>query len=340
MPLLPSGLQDTLPPAAALDRHITNVVLDRFALFGYEQVAPPLLEFEDSLLAGKGAAHATNTFRVMDPESQRMMGLRPDITPQIERLALTMLDERTPISRLSYSGQVLRVAPDGLSTKRQLRQAGIELIGMTDHIHPLEPLTAAIEGLSLLGLSSMVVSLSSAGLFDALLGGCLDTSQASIRKAIYQKDTNALPASMPYKELVIDLLTQPIAEVLETHTLPHAASSHIDMLQSLASALSAQFGDTLRVLIDPLDTEGFDYHDGTCFTLMDAESRQELGRGGQYSIDHNYAGCGLTLYVDRLVDIVPTPQQAEAQTVSPETSYQETKQLRDQGIATHYTYQN
>jgi ATP phosphoribosyltransferase regulatory subunit len=70
MLLLPSGLHDIYPPNAARERFVMGALLDRFALFGYEQVTPPLLEFEESLFAGKGKAHAHNTFRVMDRESQ------------------------------------------------------------------------------------------------------------------------------------------------------------------------------------------------------------------------------------------------------------------------------
>ena len=58
-----------------------------FAAHGYERVKPPLLEFEDSLLAGSGVAVAEQTFRLMDPVSQRMMGLRADTTPQVARIA-------------------------------------------------------------------------------------------------------------------------------------------------------------------------------------------------------------------------------------------------------------
>ena len=45
-----------------------------FASHGYQRVKPPLLEFEDSRLAGSGSAVAEQTFRLMDPDSQRMMG--------------------------------------------------------------------------------------------------------------------------------------------------------------------------------------------------------------------------------------------------------------------------
>ena len=63
-------------------------------------VKPPLLEFEDSLLAGSGAAVADQTFRLMDPDSQRMMGLRADTTPQVARIATTRLAARPPAAAL------------------------------------------------------------------------------------------------------------------------------------------------------------------------------------------------------------------------------------------------
>ena len=59
---------------------------------GYERVKPPLVEFEDSLLADAGASMAPHTFRLMDPISQRMMGLRADMTGL--RLEISGVDTR------------------------------------------------------------------------------------------------------------------------------------------------------------------------------------------------------------------------------------------------------
>lgn len=89
--LLPAGLSDLLPPDAAREAALVEAMLAVFAAHGYERVKPPLLEFEEGLLAGSGAAVAEQTFRLMDPVSQRMMGLRADMTPQVARLAATRL---------------------------------------------------------------------------------------------------------------------------------------------------------------------------------------------------------------------------------------------------------
>src|ERR1700709_1806000 len=89
--LLPAGLRDLLPPDAETEASAVEALMTVFAAHGYQRVKPPLLEFEDSLLAGSGAAVAEQTFRLMDPNSQRMMGLRADTTPQVARIATTRL---------------------------------------------------------------------------------------------------------------------------------------------------------------------------------------------------------------------------------------------------------
>src|ERR1700712_5893342 len=89
--LLPAGLRDLLPPEAETEAAAVETLMDAFAAHGYQRVKPPLLEFEDTLLAGSGSAMAEQTFRLMDPESQRMMGLRADTTPQVARIATTRL---------------------------------------------------------------------------------------------------------------------------------------------------------------------------------------------------------------------------------------------------------
>ena len=80
--LLPDGLRDALPPDAAHEAAIIERLMQVVGSRGYERVEPPLVEFEDSLLGGAGQDVALATFRLMDPVSQRMMGLRADMTPQ------------------------------------------------------------------------------------------------------------------------------------------------------------------------------------------------------------------------------------------------------------------
>jgi ATP phosphoribosyltransferase regulatory subunit len=334
MPLLPSGLQDSLPPYAAHERWVMGTLLERFALFGYQHVSPPLLEFEETLLAGKGAAQAQNTFRVMDNASQKMMGLRADITPQIERIATTLLSNGQAVSRLSYAGQVLRVSPTGLNPARQLRQAGIEMIGDATHVSELEVLTAGIEALHVLGLSTLVLGLSYGGLFEALFKNCDTEVAALIRKAVYHKDVGSLPEVTPHKATTVALLTEPLDKLLAMDDLPEKVAHALHEMQRLQRELQQRF-PSLHVQIDPLDTEGFDYHTGQCFTLFDSKSRQEVGRGGCYDLSEMQRGCGLTFYVERLIaSAITLPSLPNQRIIAADMDYAEAKQLRDAGMVT------
>ncbi|HYE50357.1 MAG TPA: ATP phosphoribosyltransferase regulatory subunit, partial [Azospirillaceae bacterium] len=89
--LLPAGLRDLLPQDAQHEASVVERLVGEFVRHGYDRVKPPLIEFEEGLLAGSGAALANQTFRLMDPVSQRMMGVRSDMTPQVARIAQARL---------------------------------------------------------------------------------------------------------------------------------------------------------------------------------------------------------------------------------------------------------
>ena len=52
--LLPAGLNDGLPPDAAHEAAIVELLIASFAAHGYDRVKPPLVEFEETLLGGAG----------------------------------------------------------------------------------------------------------------------------------------------------------------------------------------------------------------------------------------------------------------------------------------------
>src|SRR3984893_14304940 len=151
--LLPAGLRDLLPPDAETEASAVEALMTVFAAHGYQRVKPPLLEFADSLLTGSGVAVADQTFRLMDPDSQRMMGLRADTTPQVARIATTRLARTPRPLRLSYAGQCLRVRGSQLAPDRQIAQAGVELIGCDSPAADAEIVLVGAEALASVGLT-------------------------------------------------------------------------------------------------------------------------------------------------------------------------------------------
>ena len=54
--LLPTGLYDLLPPVAEREAEVTARLMAVLTSHGYQRVKPPLVEFEETLLSGAGAA--------------------------------------------------------------------------------------------------------------------------------------------------------------------------------------------------------------------------------------------------------------------------------------------
>ena len=58
--LLPTGASDVLAQDAEFEEQTVATLMRCFAGHGYERVKPPLIEFEDGLLRGDGAAMASD----------------------------------------------------------------------------------------------------------------------------------------------------------------------------------------------------------------------------------------------------------------------------------------
>ena len=167
--LLPAGMCDVLPPDAEIEATATEQIIACFTSYGYERVKPPLIEFEESLLSGGGAAMAGQTFRIMDPISQRMMGVRTDMTMQVARIAATRLKKRARPTRLCYGGQVLRVRGTQIRPERQFGQVGSELIGSHSPKADSEVILMAIDSLRSLGINNLTIDIALPTLVPSLL---------------------------------------------------------------------------------------------------------------------------------------------------------------------------
>ena len=194
--LLPAGLRDILSPNAGNEARLIEILIGRLALHGYDRVKPPLVEFETTLLSGPGAATGNRLFRLMDPVSQRMMGVRADMTVQIARIAASRLKNAPRPVRLCYAGEVLRTTANPLNPEREVVQVGAELIGSETAEADAEIVLVAVEALKEAGVQDLSVDL----MVPPLVPSVLDTlsldpaRREQIRVALDRKDIAAVTA--------------------------------------------------------------------------------------------------------------------------------------------------
>ena len=316
--LLPAGLRDALPPAAEWEAKVGERLLACLAGHGYQRVKPPLVEFEETLLAGAGAKLASQTFRLMDPVSQRMMGVRPDITLQVARIAETRLADAPRPLRLSYMGQVLRVKGTQLRPERQFAQVGLELIGSAARAADIEVATLAAEALSEIGVPNASIDLCEPTLVPAVCRGLnLDEQTAeAVRAALDQKDAAALKAAAGNDAKVFEPLLRLAGPALEVGPkllaldLPAEGRAMLADLVAVSEAVRKAVPGIL-VTIDAAEARGFDYQTGVSFTLFARGVRGELGRGGRYDSGGVEPSSGFTLYLDSVIRALPAPQAAK-----------------------------
>ncbi len=343
--LLPIGLRDVLPPDAAFETEVGRRLLDMFALQGYEQVAPPLVEFEDSFLGGTGAAMAHDSFRLMDPVSQRMMVVRSDITPQIARIATTRLAAAPRPLRLAYLGQVLRVRGGQLRPQRQFRQAGIELIGSTAPEADAEVIALAVSSLLSLGLRDITVDLNMPTLIPSLCGelGYSGTALARLKAALDRKDAAAVATLADRgRDRLLALLNaaapaETALERLGRIDLPADAARVRAELASIVPCIRAELPN-LTLTVDAVEHRGFEYHSGTSFTIFCRGQRGEVGRGGRYLTGSDpevgEPAVGMTLFMDAVQRALPPATPSERLFLPCGTSAEERRKLQDQGWIT------
>ncbi len=316
--LLPNGFADSLPPNAQAEADAIRILIDQFSSFGYQRVKPPLVEFEESLLApGPGERLASETFRMMDPVTHRMLGVRSDITAQIARIVSSRMKEEPRPLRLTYANDVLRTSGSQMRTERQFTQVGCEIIGPAHCVQTdVEVCVLALSGLRALEIDNITLDLTIPGFVERVLGGIEDEAlRARILKIVAQRDSDALLAfNMPETQLLADAMrASGVADkaiaLLDKASFDPVITKYWERLKSVYSGVRDALNDLgvkgVSLTLDLLEQDGFEYHKAFGFTLFSLDARGELGRGGCYDVrfgadKSGETAKGFTLYMDTI----------------------------------------
>jgi ATP phosphoribosyltransferase regulatory subunit len=196
--LLPEGLRDRLPPEAEAASRLMHRVIVAIGRHGYARVQPPLAEFEESLVGRLKSSRATDLLRIVDPVSQRMLALRPDITAQIGRIAVTRMGHSPRPLRLAYGGPVIKLRATQLRPERELLQAGAELIGTDSVAAVSEVIAVALDALRAARVEDITVDLTLPDLVETLAAGPMPIAPdriGEVRRLLDAKDAGGLAAA-------------------------------------------------------------------------------------------------------------------------------------------------
>jgi ATP phosphoribosyltransferase regulatory subunit len=233
-------------------------------------------------------------YKFVDRGNGRMMLLRPDITPQIARIAAMLMSDVPKPLRLCYRANVFRHEEEHAGRARELFQIGGELIGLGGPEADAEVIAVAIEALQKIGLKEFKIAIGQVEFFRGLMNGIgLSTDlQKQIHPAVIRKDRSRLiqilkQGNVPENKsrqviTVLSLFGQEevIEQAWSLNTFSACRSALTRLREVFRILLSAGWKDHL--LIDLSDVRGFDYYTGIIFEVFAKDLGVPLGRGGRY----------------------------------------------------------
>lgn len=286
--VLPEYIQDALPAEAAKLEELRRRLLDAFRLNGYQLVAPPLLEYLESLLTGAGQDLQLKTLKLVDQLSGRTMGVRADITPQVARIDAHLLN-RKGVARLCYCGSVAHALPSSLTATREPLQLGAEVYGHAGLEADAEVIRLLAESLLSAGVGTSRIDLGHVGIFKALArkAGLLPEREEALFDCLQAKDLPGL------RDLLGSVSCKVSTALLALPTLYGGAEvlakakeillDDVEIMAALGELeqLARDLAD-LPISFDLADLRGYHYHSGVVFAAYGGRSPVALALGGRY----------------------------------------------------------
>ena len=298
--LLPQGVTEILPDAAAKLETLRRQVLDDLQQSGFQLVFPPMMEFIDSLIQGAGVDLTTQTFKVPDQGSLKTLGIRADMTPQIAQIDAHRLS-KSAINRLCYIGTVLRTKPSTLGGSRELLQFGAEIFGDESLVADQAIVDAMVSTLRIGGIDSMIVSLSHVGIFTDLVEQLeLDeTLSSKLFNAMQRKSTPDIAELNAKSEADLSIFLKLLSSRGDRIVIQNFSAT-LENAGMLSEKITLALRDinelakylekipTVDVYIDLVELHGYRYHTGLTFQAFIANEGKAIAKGGRYAgISHD-----------------------------------------------------
>jgi ATP phosphoribosyltransferase regulatory subunit len=294
--LLPDHISDSLPTQARQIEETRRMLLDTANCYGFELVMPPLVEHLDSLLIGSGANSGSaldlQTFKLVDQQSGRTLGVRADITPQVARIDAHLLN-RQGLTRLCYCGPVLHTRPALPHASREPLQFGAEIYGHAGLEADLEVLDLALQSVRVANIQDCQIDLCDVRIVATLFKEYpVDSSLLPlIYQALAAKDAPAIREMIGLHEDARAALLAIVTLYGDESVLSRASISlprlpnielALDNLHWIYEHLIEMGIPSKNIHFDLSDLGDYGYYTATRFALYSSSAKDALARGGRY----------------------------------------------------------
>ena len=332
-----AGARDLNPREVDGNRWLCDQLAAVYRLWGYAEVAPPLVERLETLEAGGGIRNQ----ELARLASDEPLGLRPEMTASIARAACTRLATRPRPLRLWSSGAVFRsvVSDVGQHRLEERLQSGVELLGadasqaLVADAELLRLLLSCLRQLQVKAEHRPTLLLGHHGVLTALLDQVPSEQQLAVRQALITFDPLALaalelPAHQRQGLQQLMRLRGDVKAVLYQLEQLLGPSALLDQLAgTLNSVASVAEQQGVRLQLDPSFQPHFDLYDGLVLKLVchGSVAPVAIASGGRYDalvarFGGAAGGMGFSFDIEAMRDLLGTettaPQRAGATLVA------------------------
>ena len=287
---LPEGIDELTGEQAVTFESIRRRLLDLYQSWGYELVVPPMVEYIESLILTSNSVDQ-KTFKFLDSNSGRMLGVHSDITPQIARID-SKRSKPDKTDRYCYINAILKTKADDFYASRSPIQAGAELYGYKGIEADIEVIELMLASLSILNIQGLTLSLGNTAIFNALCEATeLDKQDIATlrdifkRKSIPDLDTflkdNAIKEADKFSALIsLDGDDQVLDRALKVFAdFPRVVEAINDLIK-----LNKVFnGNGVNLMFDLGEVKAYEYHNGIVFAAYHPSYSKALAQGGRYN---------------------------------------------------------
>jgi ATP phosphoribosyltransferase regulatory subunit len=290
----PAGMVDLLLPESAARRALAATLLRTFGSWGYDLVTTPPFEHAEVIERGLPGAVRRDVLRFVEPTTGEVALLRPDITVQIARVIATRLRERPPPWRLCYEGTVVRQPRGRSGRRRQIAQAGVELVGAEGVPADAEVVQLAAKACAAVGLDGVTIELRQVRIGRAKLDALPAELRGLAEEALAAKDRARLETVLVRAGLRagerrrVLALTElyggldVIGRARRVLSAPGARRALAPLEALVERLVAAEPALERRLAVDLGEVRGQAYYTGVSFALLASGPGEPVGTGGRY----------------------------------------------------------
>ncbi|MBI5194040.1 MAG: ATP phosphoribosyltransferase regulatory subunit [Nitrospirae bacterium] len=324
---IPRGTATHLPEVASLRRYTQEALLSTFFDWGYKEVVTPVFEYLDVLSAGLTSGLNEKSYKFIDRETGKIMLLRPDITPQVARMAAGILSNEPKPLRLCYYGNIFRYEEAHAGREQEIFQVGCELAGSASPEADAEMIALASESLMRLRIEDFKIVVGNVNYLYGIISSLNNSpgisisqeNEHSLKDAITKKDAgelenilNKIGLSIETKRNLIQLPDlfggDEIFNKAADISANQVSYDAINNLKEIYSTL-CYYGLKDKIIFDLCDIREIDYYTGLFFEIFSPGIPYPIGRGGRYDNLIGKFGCespstGFAIDIESIIRLI------------------------------------